>query len=672
MTRSLTFLFVSVLCISFQAEAQDKLNIKYGKISKDDFAPQAYAIDSNAAAVVLADIGSTQIVGNNSGWFSLEYKHFKRVRILNKNAYDIANVEIDLYKSSNDNREEELDNLKAATYTLENGEVVSTKLEKSAIFTEKQSRNNTVKKFTLPNLKEGCIIEFEYKITSDFLFNLRSWEFQGSYPRLWSEYEVSIPEFLGYLFLSQGYFPFHIKDNKTRNETFQIRNNQTAGATTSGSLASQVTDTRWVMKNVPALKEESFTSTLNNHIAKVDFQLSEYRYPLTPRPVMATWTQMTKDMLEDESFGMHLNRDNNWLDETVNPLVRGVADEEEKARLIYRFVQQNLTCTRNAGLMMTKTLKNVMKDKNGNVAEINLLLTAMLRHEKIDARPVILSTRGHGYVYAAYPLLDKFNYVVVQVNTGKKILYLDASRPMLGFGRLPAVCYNGPAVVIDEEATPLAFWADSLREKSVASVFVTVTDKGNIEGSKEKLEGYYSSLSRRSEMAEKGKEAVEKSLQKETGQDAVIRKLQLDSVSRFDEGIRMKYDFAIPAGGDPGILYINPFFGEAMKDNPFKSAERFYPVEMPFTIDELYVLNMNVPDSYTIDELPSSINLKLNEEDDGRFEYRISKEGNTVMIRSRILLKRAYYLPEEYDILREFFNIVVKKHNEQIVLKKKN
>ena len=35
------------------------------------------------------------------------------------------------------------------------------------------------------------------------------------------------------------------------------------------------------------------------------------------------------------------------------------------------------------------------------------------------------------------------------------------------------------------------------------------------------------------------------------------------------------------------------------------------------------------------------------------------------------ILKSAYYLPEEYEMLREFFNLVVKKHNEQIVFKKK-
>src|SRR5580765_6069133 len=94
--------------------SQDKSNVKFGKISPADFEKKIYPIDSNANAVVIAEIGSTQFVGNNKGWFSLEFKHYRRVHLLNKNGYDEANVEIPLYKV--EDREEELDKLKAYTY----------------------------------------------------------------------------------------------------------------------------------------------------------------------------------------------------------------------------------------------------------------------------------------------------------------------------------------------------------------------------------------------------------------------------------------------------------------------------------------------------------------------------------------------------------------------------
>jgi hypothetical protein len=112
-------------------------------------------------------------------------------------------------------------------------------------------------------------------------------------------------------------------------------------------------------------------------------------------------------------------------------------------------------------------------------------------------------------------------------------------------------------------------------------------------------------------------------------------------------------------------------FGEGWKENPFKSAERLYPVEMPYGIDQTFLLRMDVPHGYTVDELPKQIIVKLNPEDEGNFEYRAVETAGVISIRSRIRISRTYFSPEEYTMLREFFNLVVKKHSEQIVFKKK-
>ena len=112
-------------------------------------------------------------------------------------------------------------------------------------------------------------------------------------------------------------------------------------------------------------------------------------------------------------------------------------------------------------------------------------------------------------------------------------------------------------------------------------------------------------------------------------------------------------------------------FGEGYKENPFKSATRAYPVEMPYAFDETYLLTTDVPSGYEVDELPKSIRVNFDEEGKSFFEYIISNSGGVISFRSRIKLTRSYYLPDEYEILREFFNLIVNKHNEQIVFKKK-
>ena len=210
--------------------AQEKSKVKFGKISPEDFQKKTYEIDSSANAVIIADIGSTEIVGNPKGGFSLEFKTFRRAHILNKNGYDIARCrDLHLYRWQGGRRTDFV--LKAYTYNLENGKVVETKLDvKESVFKEKIDKNCTIKKFTFPNIKEGSIIEYEYKLKSDFICNLQPWDFQGEYPCLWSEYNVSMPEFYYYVTLSQGYQQFFIKDKKDKVNNFHITEDGGTGA----------------------------------------------------------------------------------------------------------------------------------------------------------------------------------------------------------------------------------------------------------------------------------------------------------------------------------------------------------------------------------------------------------------------------------------------------------
>jgi transglutaminase-like putative cysteine protease len=648
--------------------AQDKVDYKFGKVNADEFKQKIYSVDSNANAVVLADIGSTEIVGNNHNWFSLVFKRYTRIHILNKNGYDAADVAIHLYTSGS--AEEHLNNVKAVTYNLENGKVIETKLEKSNIFKDQLDKNWFVKKFTMPNVKEGCIIEYQYEIQSDFIDNLQSWAFQGGNPVLWSEYSVSIPQFFRYSFLSQGYQPFYLADSKNSTSSFTIVDSRSTRAAENTSFTAGVTTYRWVMKDVPALKEESYTYTLRNHLARIDFQLSEFLEPLEYKNVMGTWKDLAKRFLESSYFGDPISKKNNWLDDEVKPIVTGAKTEEEKAAKIYAYVRDHFTCTDHNRLDMDETLKNIDKAKRGNEAEINLLLIAMLRNADITTDPVILSTRAHGYAPPMYPIVNRYNYVIARAKLDNKYYYLDASVPQLGFGKLLPDCFNGFGHIINEDATLVPLSPDSILERKVSSIFAAIDENGNLKGTMQQKLGYYESMNIRNRIKEKGQDALIADMKKAYGSEAEIEKATFDSLDSPDNCMGMRYDFKVGQVKDD-LIYLNPLFGEAYKENPFKSAKRLYPVEMPYTMDETYLLYFQVPEGYVVDEVPKQIMVKLNEEGDGMFEYRLGVENNAISLRSRIVLKRTFFKPAEYDMLREFFNLVVKKQSEQIVLKKK-
>lgn len=307
-------LLVPILTVKLYAQE----GVKFGKISATDFDVKSPVIDSNTNAVILSDVGSSKIDGNNSGSFSLIHKRSTRIKVLNKKGFDAANISIELYVSGNN--EERLSDLKAVTYNLENGVVQQTKLEASNVFKEKLNKNWNARKFTFPNLKEGSIIEYSYTIESDFFNFLKPWEFQGNYPRLYTQYTVNIPEFFQYVFLSQGYFPLK-NTKKDFFKTYSISDANGTQATEHYSLPGSETQNSWSATNVPAIKEEPFTSTTDNYISKLDFQLSKIQFPNgVPKDIMGNWATTSEQLLKSEDFGAGLSKPNIWLNDEVKKL----------------------------------------------------------------------------------------------------------------------------------------------------------------------------------------------------------------------------------------------------------------------------------------------------------------------------------------------------------------
>jgi len=267
--------FLLLIVISYPSFSQ-RPQIKYGDIKPEDFAPTAYKVDSTASGVILFDVGNSAYEGDNQGGFSVIFKRHTRIRLLNRNSFDLATISIPMY--SNGTMEEKIESLEATTYVLEDGKVQTYKLDKNSIFKDKLSKNYTVKKFTLPNLKEGCIVEIKYTLKSPYERDLRSWYFQGEYPKLWSEYTITVPSIYDFAIIKQGYHPYVISEAKQSEQTYNILNPGSSASDRSETFSFRATTTTniWAMENVPPLKKESFTTTLDNHIAKIDFQLSQY------------------------------------------------------------------------------------------------------------------------------------------------------------------------------------------------------------------------------------------------------------------------------------------------------------------------------------------------------------------------------------------------------------
>src|SRR5258706_15397136 len=102
LTRRIIILIVFIP-IAPSVIAQDKTDFKFGNITAKDFDISQYKIvDQNTGGVILYEAGSTHFIGNKKGWFSYVFTQTKRIKILNKKAFDLATIQIGLYTKDND------------------------------------------------------------------------------------------------------------------------------------------------------------------------------------------------------------------------------------------------------------------------------------------------------------------------------------------------------------------------------------------------------------------------------------------------------------------------------------------------------------------------------------------------------------------------------------------
>ena len=311
-----------------------------------------------------------------------------------------------------------------------------------------------------------------------------------------------------------------------------------------------------------------------------------------------------------------------------------------------------------------------MKKKSGIVGDINPLLIALLKCKNIIASPVLLGTRDFGRNLESYPMMERLNYVVVKTVINSMDYHLDAATPFLPFGKLPYKCCNGHGRVISTNDTAAVYcYANSLKETRMVSIFVINTEKNGVEGSYTNKMGFFESMDTKNSIAKSGVEAYKKNLQQGFPEDFLINNIGVDSLQLVEETVSVKFDFTLSSFKNADIFYFNPMMGDAIMKNPFYAAERIYFVEMPFTKDDNYVLNMEIPWGYKIDELPKSARIMLNE-NERMFEYLISADATIIQMRCRIMLKKANFSGEDYQTLRNFYGYIVKKKQSKLYLKK--
>jgi transglutaminase-like putative cysteine protease len=659
-----------LLCASVFAQ---KPPIKFGDIPMEDMRMKTYPLDSGAEAVVLADYGESTLAYNQLTGFQIDFERIRRVKILTKEGLKHAQFAISLWRDDSSSDEEKLSGLRLVTYNLENGKIVETKVKSESFFKEKYDKNLSLMKCAWTNVKEGSVIEISYKVKSDFLFNFQDWAFQSDIPIRWSEYRARIPEYFTYQKYMQGYIGLVINDQSTRNNsvTLTVRDNSSFSGPPKTSMEHvdfQEEYFRWVAKDVPAFKEEPYITTSSDYVSKMNFELAYTKFPNQGiKTYMGTWDDINKSYWE--AVKQEING-NGGLKDDVERVTAGATTNEQKAAKIFDYVRANVVWDERKRRYPEDTPRKIMDSKKGSSADINILLACMLDKAGIPVNPVLLSTRDHGFVRETIPVSSQFNYVVCAAKLGEKIMLLDATDRMLPFGVLPERCLNGNGLVVSSETYTWVSLTPKVKSRTIYTADVTLAETGEVKGTlKVDKSGYASARARRKYHSD--------------GEGEYFKELTKDPVWTYSNGavenandinlpFKESYQIAASEAGTSGsaTIYFNPFIVAREEENPFKSEKREYPVDFGNQFEEMYLARIVIPEGYVVDELPPSKQINL-PENAARYIYNLAQQGNVINFTSSLSINRSSFTQDIYPNLREFYNLVVAKQSEQIVLKKK-
>jgi len=640
------FIVMMIGFIGLFANAQEH---KFGKTTVAELEEKFSPIDSTADAAILYKCEVVKfIVGSDNYWKTITETEVK-IKIYKKGGYKYADFSKSYYVGPNP---DEVIFLDANTYNLVNGAVVQSKLGKDGQFTVAENKYVNTKKIALPNVTQGSIVEYRYTTTSYNYSSLDTYYFEEEIPVEWSRYVVKIPIIFGYNVTAGGSLMPEIKSELGKSK-----------------FAESEKWTLFTLAKIKPIKAETYLNNLNNYKTLINLELSKYVNNNGDVEKYAdNWPSVAKKIYKDDSFGKQVQK-SDYFKKDIDVLLNGIASPEEKAALIFNFVQTRMNWTHYGSYRAIEGVEKAYADKIGNVAEINLMLTAMFRYAKLDADPVLVSTRDNGI--AVFPSRNGFNYVVAAINTEKGIVLYDATSKNAQPNILPTRAINWTGRLVTKKGT-----ADEINmmPKMISKKFTSFTAKldknGFLIGNVKNQYTDYLAFVFREVKAILSKDAYLEVLEKEIG-NVEVSDYSNSNLHDLQKPVTEDYNLSSSSVTDfiNGKMYFNLLLVFATNENPFTDSQRKFPIDFIYPFQQRIVVNLEIPDGYIVESLPQSKIFSI-PDNVAKFSYNILAKDNQIQLSVLYEMTKAIIPADEYETLKVFYKEMITKENEKIILKK--
>ena len=650
MKKILTIIALMVVTLSAQAQ-----NLKFGKPTDDELKMTVYAEDPEADAVELCRLVDVSYAYLNSG-FKVFYRVKCRLKVLKPEGKRVADQTI-TYRISESSKSvrEIVTGLKATAYNLEGDNVVKTKMESSMTNEEMLDKYQKVVKFSVPQVKVGTVIEYEYKLESDFYWDLYDWYAQSDVPVQYTRYDLAYPEWL----------QFNIEETGVNHIDRQVsKGNMNFGGGESVNTKVYVFEGR----NLPALKDDGFVWHAADYGNKVTHELGGITIPgALYKNYTQTWEDIDRMLLSDSDFGGRLKKSSPFKTEIASSGILSISDKRERIAAVYQMLKNKVRWN-GYYAFWGKPATKVLSEGTGTNADINFLLINMLQDAGIESFPVVLRNRTRGVLPLSHASLKYLTSFVVGVqDTDSTLLFIDGSVEDGYLNVLPPTLLVSRARVINKNGT--GYWVNiqngaSGDETTVVEGSLNANGLMTCKKRRILLKETAASLRKEWRTAKDSMEMISK-IQERDGIEVINYKL--DGKTEFSPKVTETMEFTKQFDATGDKIYINPLVTAPMKESPFTDAARILPVEFPFVQSESVSVVINLPEGYQVEEMPKPFALKMN---GLTVQVLGTVNGSRIQMRYKTTIEKTFYTQEEYQELKSFFDQLVEHANYMLVVKK--
>ncbi len=432
----------------------------------------------------------------------------------------------------------------------------------------------------------------------------------------------------------------------------------------------------YITDNIPAIKPESLSPGLAKIVPKLLLRLPNFHYKGHNAKVddwkqLGTW--IDRELLQGRT---------NLPEATMNKvkgLVEGVTDDLEKAKIVYKYVQDNtryISVQIGIGGFQPISAIDVDRVKYGDCKGLSNYTKALLEVVGVPAYYTVIEAGNDKVDFdTEFADLRQGNHAILAIPYKDSYYWIDCTSQVHPFGFVGDFTDDRKALVVTPNGGEIVKTVAYLNEQNSQLTKATymLTSQGSISG-EASIATQGVQYDNRFRLETQNREDVIDHYKEywdninnltignyvfENDRDAVI----------FKETVAFEAVNYASISGERILFGINALNKNSYVPERYRNRKQPFEIQRGFLDEDDFLIQL--PEGFTIEALPKD---QETDTEFGRYTISIShdSEANTLAYKRSLLVKKGSYAKEKYNLYRDFRKQVARGDKSQVVLIKNN